>query len=256
MNKNRRAQVAIIALLISAVVMVVGLTFSKMTTVETRIDTNEEALRDAFNAAESGIDYYLKTGNKTYTVPTSTVKADVSVRNLGNETVLDFGEYTPEGESEFYWLVNHTATGLGTSYFGGNQITVRHKGMDGSLAINIFYRSGTGFGVKRYGYNFSNNTDKRVNDFTDSIGNPEVSIIPIPTNSVLMTVTPIFSGANLSIVGTGGTFPVQGEEISSVGKVGEINAGQVSKKVVIQQRYKLPGFLLDALSSEASVLSN
>ena len=34
-------------LLVSAVVMVVGLTFSKMTTVETRIDTNEEALRDA-----------------------------------------------------------------------------------------------------------------------------------------------------------------------------------------------------------------
>ena len=34
------------------------------------------------------------------------------MRSLGNEVVLDFGEYTPR-ESEFYWLVNHTATGLG-----------------------------------------------------------------------------------------------------------------------------------------------
>ena len=139
MKKNRQAQVAIIALLVSAVVMVVGLTFSKMTTVETRIDTNEEALRDAFNAAESGIDYYLRTGSQTYTVPTSTAKAEISVRSLGNEVVLDFGEYTPEGESEFYWLVNHTATGLGSNYFGGNQITVRHKGIDGSVVINVFF---------------------------------------------------------------------------------------------------------------------
>ncbi|HOG37794.1 MAG TPA: pilus assembly PilX N-terminal domain-containing protein [Candidatus Woesebacteria bacterium] len=256
MKKNRQAQVAIIALLVSAVVMVVGLTFSKMTTVETRIDTNEEALRDAFNAAESGIDYYLRTGSQTYTVPTSTAKAEISVRSLGNEVVLDFGEYTPEGESEFYWLVNHTATGLGSNYFGGNQITVRHKGIDGSVVINVFFRRGSGFGVKRYGYNFSNNADKRVNNFIDAIGNQSVTISPIPTNPVLMTVTPIFSGANLSIASVGVTFPAQGEEISSVGKVGEIGAGQVSKKVVIQQRYRLPNFFLDALSSEASVLSN
>ena len=70
-----------------------------------------------------------------------------------------------------------------------------------------------------------------------------------------MTVTPIFSGANLSIASVGVTFPAQGEEISSVGKVGEIGAGQVSKKVVIQQRYRLPNFSR-CTSSEASVLSN
>ncbi len=253
--KTRPAQVAIIALLISALVMTVGLTFSRRTTVETRIDTNEEALRDAFNAAESGIDYYLKTGSTNYAVPSSTAKAEVSVKNLGGESILDFGEYTPVGESEFYWLVNHTASGaLGTSYFTGTQITVTHGGMQGSLAINIFFKTGaTTFGVRRYGYNFSTNTNQRVAGFNDTrVGAQNVTIGSLPSQPVLMTVTPIFTGANLSLSGNA-NFPAQGEEISSTGKVGEVNTTQANKKVVVQRRYKLPTFLLDALVSEAGI---
>ncbi len=251
--KKRKAQVAIIALLISALVMTVGLTLSRKTTIETRLDTNEEALRDAFNAAESGIDYYLKTGTTAYTVPDLSAKADVSVKNLGGEATLNFGEYTPEGGSEFYWLTNRNSDGsLGTSYYSGNQITVAHGGMNGSLAINIFYRSGSGFGVRRWGYNFSSDSNRQVSGFTAATGAQNVTITSLPSSPVLMTVTPIFTGANLSITGNN-NFPAQGEEISSLGKVGEVNTTQANKKVVIQRRYKLPTFWLDALVAEGNI---
>lgn len=260
--KNYRSgQVAIIVLLVSAVLMTVGLSLSKKSTTETKIDTNEELLKKAFNAAESGIDYYLGTGNTNYSAPDSLSSADVTARNIEAESgILNFGEYTAVNGVEFYWLVNHLDNGeIGSTYYGAATVDVCGTGFTGSMEINYFYKSGGSYGVKRYGYNFSSNTNYQVNGFAS--GTDSCATVSIINSPILVTVTPIFNGGRFYIEGTG-TFPIQGVEISSTGKSGgvstEVSASQVqvNKKLKVLRRYKVPYFMLSGVVSETSVLSD
>lgn len=252
----RKAQVAIVALLISVLVMTIGLSLSKRTTIETTIDTNEESLRDAFNTAESGIDYYLKTGGSEYIVPSMpAAKANISSQNIGGGNYLDFGEYVSAGSSETYWLVNHNSDGsLGTSYYSGTSITVDVGNFDGALEAVYFYRSGGRYYVKRFGYNFSNSPAKKVEGFEDKNGSSTVTISISPSQPIMIALRPIFDGGNFRIEGSN-PFPSQGKEISSTGKVGEVSSGQVNKKVIVQERYRIPSFLMDALGAQGEILA-
>lgn len=257
-NNLRKGQVAIIVLLVSAVMMTVGLSLSKKTTTETKLDINEELLKKAFNAAESGISYYLGTGNTSYVAPDKMSSADVVTKDITAEgSLLDFDEYTPANGSEFYWLVNHLANGdIGATYYTGT-LSVCATGFTGSAEINYFYENAGEFGVTRYGYYFGNS---RVNDFT---GDATSGCAPITVagNSILVTVTPIFGGAKFSLQGSG-TFPIQGVDISSTGKSGAVSTeangsgAQVNKKLRVLRRYKVPSFMLSGIVSESSVLSD
>ncbi|MDD3998874.1 MAG: pilus assembly PilX N-terminal domain-containing protein [Candidatus Shapirobacteria bacterium] len=263
-------QVAIIVMLVSALMITVGLSLSKKTTVETKIDFNEEALKKAFNAAESGIDYYLATGQKIYDSNDSLSEANVVTEDIGGEGILNFGELTPANGVQYFWLTNHDLGGsLGTGYFTGDKITVIHNWPTtdnsalGSLEINIFYQDGGIYGVKRYGYNFSNTPSRQVSYFNDGrIGYQNITITGLDSipNKILMTVTPIFNGANLSVSGNGSTFPIQGETISSTGSAGVIfddteEETKINKKLSIERRYEIPYFLLSGIVSESQVLS-
>lgn len=258
--QNRRGQVAIIVLLVSAVLMTVGLSLSKNSTVETKIDTNEELLKKAFNAAESGVSYYLGTGNTNYSAPDSLSTADVNVKNIvANGSNLDFGEYTPKNGVEFYWLVNHLANGdIGTTYYSGGSVNVCGTGFTGALEINYFYKSGSSYGVKRYGYNFS--SGNTVNGFSSASGN--CVNIATANSPLLVTITPIFGGGKFYLQSQGlGVFPIQGVEINSTGRAGGVTDQvgakvQVNKIINVTKRYKIPYFLLNGVTSEDSVLSD
>jgi hypothetical protein len=262
----RSAQVAIIVLLVSTVLMTVGLSLSKSSTVETKIDTNEELLKKAFNAAESGVSYYLgtgSTGSVQYNAPDNLSSSEVVGKDISADSsgVLDFGSYTPKNGSEFYWLVNHNNDGsLGTTYYGAATVNVCGTGFTGSLEINYFYKSGASYGVKRSGYNFSLDPSKMVNGFTAASGNC-VSIATLDS-PLLVTVTPIFNGGRLYIQSQGGgVFPIQGIEINSTGKAGGVNTDVgtkvlVNKKINVSKRYAVPPFMLTGITSEDSVLSD
>jgi Tfp pilus assembly protein PilX len=66
-DKRESGQVALIVLIVSAVVLTLGLSTSKRTVTENKITTEEGLLKEAFNVAESGIEYYLSTGSTAYT---------------------------------------------------------------------------------------------------------------------------------------------------------------------------------------------
>lgn len=258
----RSGQVAIIVLLVSALMMTVGLSLSKKATVETRIDTNEELLKKAFNAAESGIDYYLgtgSTGSVQYKSPDKTSLADVVGVGVSGSTggVLDFEEYVPVNGTEFYWLVNHLENGdIGLTYYSGVGVSICGTGFTGSMEVNYFYKIGAEFGVSRFGFNFSSDVSKRVNNFENRTGS--CAPISIGANPILITVTPIFNGGRFHLQGTA-TFPVQGIEITSTGRSGGVSTTvgtQVNKKLKVLKRYKFPSFMLSGIVSETSVLSN
>ena len=50
--KNSAGQVAIIVLLVSAVMLTMGLSMSRKESIDIKIDTNDELLKKAFDAAE------------------------------------------------------------------------------------------------------------------------------------------------------------------------------------------------------------
>lgn len=119
---KNKGQISIIVLLVSAVMLTLGMSMSKQESVQIKINTNDELLKKAFDAAESGINYYLGTGATNYSSPDSNSFADINTTKLseGSDTI-DFGEFVPAGNSESYWLVNHLDIGgsLGTNYYNG-----------------------------------------------------------------------------------------------------------------------------------------
>jgi hypothetical protein len=256
---TRRGQVAIIVLLVSAMMMTLGLSLSKKATVETRIDTNEELLKKAFNAAESGIDYYLGTGITSYNAPDNLSSAKIKAKDItGEGSILDFGEYTPINGVEFYWLVNHLDNGdMGVIYYGAPSVNVCGTGFTGSMEINYFYKIGAEYGVNRFGYNFSSDVTKQVNGFT--AGSGSCATINIVNSPILITVTPIFNGGRFYLSGSG-VFPIQGVEISSTGRSGgvsvDVSGAQANKILTVLRRYKVPSFMLTGVVSETSVLSD
>jgi len=253
----KSGQVAIIVMLVSALMITVGLSLSKKTTVETKIDFNEEALKKAFNAAESGIDYYLATGQKTYSSEDNLSEANVAVENIGGgSNELNFDEFTPENGVQYFWLVGHDSNGDLSGYYNGN-FSVCADDFDGSMEISQYYLDGTTYGVKRYGYDFGNSN--QVNGFPDYFDADCTNSIASGGNTILVAVTPIFAGGEIYMQGNN-DFPIQGEKINSTGSAGVVFDGtqeesKINKKLSIERRYKFPYFLLSGIVSETSVLS-
>lgn len=264
---KQKGQVILIVLIISALLMTIGLSISRKAVVETTISTDEELLKQAFNTAESGIDYYLGTGKTDYVAPGNTKIADVSVSEIGvGNTGIDFNEFFLENNPALFWLVAHDINGdiNYSSYYTANSLNICvGNAFTGSLKVDLYYKNGTVFGVDRNGYNFSTGPNvvsgfidmssatqgacpsgKKAVNFTRTAG----------TVPLLISVTPIWSGTNISLIGTA-AFPSQGSEISSVGRAGDLSSG-VNRKVTVQNRYTVPTFLLEAITAGDSVTNN
>jgi hypothetical protein len=255
MKKTNKGQVAIVVLLMSALMMTLGLSMLGKATVETKIDTNEESLKKAFNAAESGVSYYLGTGETDYQAPDGLSNAKIGVTELGVGTTINFKELMLEGSQEIFWLVNHDASGnIGNAYFSGNSVNVCQVGFGGSLEVSYYYRNGVNYGVRRYGYNFGNS--ETVLGFADAVGQNCVTINLVNNTPLLIVLTPIFDSGRFYLDSiTGVNFPAQGLEISSVGKAGGAQA-QVNKSISVAKKYQIPAFMLNAITSSGNVLSN
>lgn len=244
-----KGQVAIIVLLVSAVMLTLGLSMSKNETVEIKINANDESLKKAFDAAESGINFYLGTGATNYYSPGNNSVANINATKIGVGSSINFDEYLLAGSSESYWLVNHLDNGdIGTTYYLGDSVDVCEVVFTGSMEVSYFYKNGLNYGVSREGFNFG---DKKVSGFVDKpVGCVEITMSNSP---ILISITPIFGGGKFYIEASGGnTFPSQGEDIVSEGKI----ETQASTKLSIRQRYKVPGFMVSGMMAEGKIKSD
>lgn len=266
--KGNNGQIALIVLLISAVILTLGLSISRKTVVETRIDTDEELLKQAFNAAESGVEYYLSTGNTTYTMEDGSVATVQSDSIAEGETVVDFDEVTLQNQNTVFWLAPHNTdgtviTGGADAYMGSSVNLCVYESFNGALKVDYFYHDGT-YKVKRWGYNIG--SDFQVNGFSNvttgsCTGKPGMKQITITElevgDGLMLAVTPL--GANTKFVlqsPDANDFPSQGEEITGLGSVADetqSSAGTVTSRVKVFNVYKIPSFMLDAVTSLSSI---
>lgn len=245
--KNSQGQIAIIILLASAIVLTLGLSASKTAVTDTKVDTDEELLKEAFNTAESAINNYLNVGETNYTVVgsgatiVSTPIGGGSVQSLSSEGVV------PANKNQLFWLVNHNENGsVGTEYYGGDSITLTvDSDFTGALKIDYFYKNGITYSVTRSGYNFNSSI---VTNFINNGGSKEV-IIPIGSeDSLLLAVTPLGAATSLTITGNS-PFPSQGEEIAASSSTDNGVKTQIKTRYV----YQLPSFFLDAITAKNGV---
>lgn len=249
LKKNRlkeSGQIVLIVLLASALVLTVGVSISKRTVTETRIDSDEELLKQAFNTAESGVEYYLAIGETSYDAGNG--RADVTVLTIGAGDTLVSDGVVLTGKASLFWLVDHNVDdSVGSNRFNGTIVINSDDDFNGALKIDVFsYDSGL-YSVQRYGYNM--NGSDIVNGFTD-VSNNETDDITVDRDGMLLVVTPINGNSNISIRGDS-NFPIQGEAIVSIGKM----EGGVNTKIKVENRYEVPVFMLESISSGGSVLS-
>ncbi len=239
-------QVVLMVLLASALVLTLGLSAARQATVETSIDTDQELLKNAFNAAESGIEYYLKTGDKNY-ANTDSPDGGATLETsplLGDKEILSFNHKLNPENPEFFWLVDHTQNGsIGTNYYnrpsgGGNTIDIcSDQPGPVRLKVDYFYGVGTSIAVQR---GDGTNPILSTSGITSCID--DFSLIG---NSILLVVTPLEEAMKVSITGDV-VFEPQGEKITSTGIVGKIN-----NQITIEHPYKLfIPFLIDPVVSE------
>ncbi len=240
-TRKNRGQVAIIALLVSAVMLTMGLSMSKKETTEIKVNANDEMLKKAFDTAESGINFYLGTGGTNYQSPDSGSFASINTTKIGDGSdKIDFGEFVLTGSSESYWLVNHLNNGdIGTTYFGGPNVDVCGVGYSGLIEVSYFYKTGASFNLRREQYNLNS-----------SCATVTISVGQSP---ILVSIMPVVNGGKFYVeANNGGTFASQGTDIESEG----VAQGQAKKKLNIRQRYKVPGFMVSGMMAEGSILSD
>ncbi len=266
-------QVALVVLLISAVVLTLGLSISRKTVVETRIDTDEELLRQAFNTAESGVDYYLSTGETRVSLEDGS-SASINTSNIGEGSgVLDFDEVTTANQNSVFWMSGHDEDGIiqlsGGTYFNGDSVRLCvNDSFVGAVKVDYFYYdSGTSsFNVKRMGYNInSSNYIQNYIDRTPSNGScsarssmKQIDVTGLlgssTSRSLMMAVTPLGGSTRLVVSSASGVFPSQGEEIIGTGTVTtEAASGTVTSMVRVYNKYRIPSFMLDAVTSLSSI---
>lgn len=250
MNKinKQKGQVVLMVLLVSALMMTIGLSVSKSTITETKVDTDEDLLKQAFNTAESGVEYYLSTGNKQYSETDSS--ATITTVNIGGNDEINSGGVVLSGEPFSFWLVNHNIDRtIGTDRFTGSISQVcTDSSFNGGLKVDLFTYDGGNYAINRFGYNMNNGNS--VNGFSQINGNCTGPISV--SEGMLLVVTPI--GGNTKISVSGDTvFPSQGEEITSIGQM----SSGVNTKIVVANRFnEIPPFMLETIVAGDSVLSH
>jgi hypothetical protein len=268
----KKGQIALIVLIISAIVMTVGLSLSRKSVVETKITTDEELLKQAFNAAESGVDYYLGTGKVGFTSPDGQSMARVTVNNIGGgQQIVNLGGTTLRNNNNFIWLMGHKADGsldptINMNGMSGLTVCVDNA-FNGSLKVEYFYLNAAVYSVYRTGFNIG--TAGRVSGYADITGG---SCLVSGMKSVflgsmsagtplLLVVKPIADDTKIVVSTTGANFPSQGVEISSIGTAGNVtgvgsSGAMVNREVNVINQYIIPSFMLDAITAAGNVLSN
>lgn len=242
--KNNQGQITIIVLLASAIILTLGLSASKKTVTDTKVDIDQELLKEAFNAAESGINNYMNVGSTSYNAGDGS-NATVSLKTIGGGANLTSEGLVPANTPQLFWLVNHNSDGsIGTTYYPSNtdlKISV-DSAFTGALKIDYFYKSGAVYSVSRSGVNF-HATNVTVTGYPNT-SSKDTTINTGAVSPLLIIVTPLGGSTGLTISGSS-AFPLQGEELTSVGTANN----NVKTQVKTRNIYQIPSFFTESITA-------
>ena len=228
----KKGQIVLVVLLVTSAVMVMGLSLSRGSVKELKIDTNEETLKQTFNTAESGLDYFFVNNEKSY------------VANVGFSAEIDEDELMVGKNMENRKVVFYEPQFLKLDDYSGNLEIKLEENFQGSVKVDVFYKEEK---IERYGYNFN---DGSGDDSVDGFENNASSInINIGSNPDFLVVTPLFEPTIVRFITTG-NFPPQGKKIVSTGR----SVDGIESRVSVEEVFEIPYFMLEGIVAEGDVL--
>lgn len=242
-NQSNQGQIAIIVLLASAILLTLGMSASRKTVTDTKVNTDEELLKEAFNTAESGINNYLLDNTNTTYDSGDGNKATVSSADIGNANNLTSEGKAQVNTPQLFWLVNHNDAGaIGSTYYGSTSATLAvDTGYNGALKVDYYYIEAGVYKVRRLGCNYGGGSV--VNGFDSNT--TTCSNLILTGKALLLIVTPLGSETSLILSGSS-VFPIQGQVLTSVGTAGSGVKTQVKTRNV----YQLPPFFFESITAQ------
>lgn len=259
---NNQGQISIVVLLASAVILSLGLSASKRTTIETKIETDEQTLREVFNTAESAINQYLdgSINEQGEYFDSKDNKAKITTQEIGGKNdehnTSNTFSLVSEGKvlantNYFFWLVNHDEnTDIGSTHYPSNvsvNLSVDND-FNGILKVDYFYIEGGEYKVSRQAYDFGSGLVDGDNIKGVINQNERPLSFALTGDPLLIVVTPILKATSLSLSGSF-EFPLQGEEIISRSESG----GGVKTQIKTRHIFQLPSFFLEAMTARNKI---
>lgn len=216
-----QGQVMLAILLLGTFVMTLGLTISKRTIGEIRIDTDEEMLKDAFNVAESGIDYFLKTENGNYSPENIEMMAKVT----RDTEVFD--------NTKALVYKNKIEVNLDLEKFDGNSLKIQIN-RNAKIRLDLFWGNNR---VERFLFDRQDGSDAIS---ISAGGKKYLKIMSIDGKPCDFTIIP-----------SGGKF--EQSVITSIGYAKKIDPNGVKTVISTEEEFNIPYFLLDAVTAVGGV---
>lgn len=203
-RKFSQGQAVVLALLLTAVVLTVGLAVVSQSIVDVRSSTQAQEVVQAFSAAEAGIEQALLAGSAgDITGYVGNASFFVRTDSLGlNKTKFILPRGMVSGDSQTLWLVSHNAGGvLGCpcGYFQGSPEITLYWGAVGAspapaLLVDVYYKLPAGgsdySGIRMKRYAFDDPNLARSNNFDTSINtNPGPLVIDGTSTDFLYSKT-------------------------------------------------------------------
>lgn len=266
-NQKGQALIFVVGTLTIAMAVGVGVAVRNLSSISrsSRTDTSTRA----HAAAEAGVESYLTKSEEelsnlvgapgsTTTLPPSSTDNITATYTVSVDT---YGDINASGSSYLSLLVN--ANEVVQVFLGGNDnVKVCWTPTDSNKDTNIFLTAYsedasdsddiTSIGITSGdGNNNYESNDGSNSDFDYCYNN-----VPFPTNPEALRIRSIGGGSSIGVYPNSGSFPSQGFEVTSVGRL--VTAGSetedVEAKVVVRKSYSyLPGFFDLAIYSGDSL---
>ncbi len=225
----------LILLLVGALVMIVGLTMAGQTITGIKIGTDAEKQKQAYNAAESGLDFYLQTETTAYNPP-GKVKAVISAKplNVGSgETLV----YT--GSAAAVDLTSCEATSL--------QICVKNRS-----PVRVDYFSS--LAITRSTDFYCRNNDQLCpagSNYLNDDGCFDFGLSGFPR---YLAVNLLYPGSTTITVGSFSSCQFGGEKLTATGYADKDNITDVKAIIQAFRSFKIPSFLLEPVVAVEAII--
>lgn len=274
-SSRQQGQMLMVMLFIMLVGLTVGLFLLGRTSSDISQTTNLTDSARAFNAAEAGIEEFLRSlntgtpavplpsGDVSYTIQSATLTSGIFPENKGALTDI--------GEKQTAFLVPHNSDGTLniTATYTANIIHVCYDSQPNlSFLVTMYYMDGTQIRSTNYGY--SESSTKVADGFEQVSGTAtgcsgygydsqftvdifnDMGLDLMSDILLAIRVRPLTVGTYIAILGEGGgggVLPGQGESVESRGF-----AGDTVRRIVLERPYEAPPpFLDDVIYSRSQI---
>ena len=256
MRKNQSGQVGIIIILIMIVLLTIGLSLASQTTKEVVLSNQEDESTRVFNAAEAGVEQALNTNltsqSQSLITGTANVVGSNSTVNYSIQKVTGLETRVPQGGTAMIKLADPgtapAVTGIALNWSKEQPCSQTPA----TLLIEIFSYDPTTNPKTTVRYQVLAPCDYGDGNAPNTIINPTGTNngyytsynLSVGAKDTLVRIKPFYNDTNISVIGVGGTLPVQSYLIQSTA-ANQLGTGNETRSVQVNRTLSMAPSIMD-----------